>query len=484
MLKIFSIITLILYFFTAFVFFIGDSSYFPIVILIIPFELFILLLLYKENFFKRIIFLYKFTPVKYFFLLFIWIIITGILAVLSGYYSISRFLYAAVLGAILRIIFVFLYPTFVIPKIISMRTVIKIFIGTIFFIILWGGVELIGSYFDISIINTLVHVLSNIRDTDISVIIEAHSGIPRIRSVFMEPGVYASFLTINLPIIFKFGFSKYKIFKNGIINLLVKNSIIPLTIISLILTQSPIYFIFASITILFIYYKKIYIIIKKYSLKFILISIVSLFVLALIIPIVLNNIENSFLIRIVNVIQVFGGKFDLSSLIEAEGSLATRIVNYIIQFIIFLKHPIFGIGFGNNGYMLINAFRSAPIPLTGEMYCILQDSTSSITVTTNAFYLLLHQTGLVGFGLYAIFMVKIIQQMGKIQIFKDNVISAFALSLRSSIIVLFALSIIYNQGFVSNILFLYTSIACVFILNKWYYNCKRKNYGQTNIENN
>ena len=131
-----------------------------------------------------------------------------------------------------------------------------------------------------------------------------------------------------------------------------------------------------------------------------------------------NNIDlsHTFLIRIKNILDL-GTKISLESIVEVEASLGTRIVCNYNQFCLFLKHPIAGVGFMNTGYMLIEQFRNSPITLTYEMQLCLIEATNKIAFTSNAMYSLLYQTGIVGFLIYVILMVKSIKILDNVMLY-------------------------------------------------------------------
>lgn len=164
-----------------------------------------------------------------------------------------------------------------------------------------------------------------------------------------------------------------------------------------------------------------------------------------------------------NFISVLG-TFDIFEIIFADQSLGTRIVNNINQFVLFLKHPVFGIGFGNNGRLLVEQFMNSPIVLTPEMNIQLQKATSSMVVTSNAMYYFLHQTGLIGFALYCLFMTKCIKYLDKVKKYFYGIEFLFVDGLRKSLMCMFLISILYNQNFFDQYVFFLTSISCAIVV--------------------
>lgn len=455
-------IPLILLFLPAFCFFIGTNSYFPYLIVLCPITFIFIILSNKIIIYKHLKYLYKYTPFKYFIYLYLWLVFSGLIAVISGYYSLFRFLYAVIFGFIFRSVLIYLYPGTIIPKILSLKSIIRFFMFAYLLIFIWGLIEFIGALLNIEIINILVSFLSNIRGDEKSIIIESYSGIPRIRSVFMEPGTFGRFIAINMPIIYQLALCKFKIFQNKNINFFIKKSIIPLMWICLILTQSPIYLVICAIITMIFFHKQILFLIFRAKKILITITILSI-ILILMLNYLKFDISKSFLTRIISVIEIIP-KIDIETLILVEPSLATRVVNNINQFLLFLKHPIFGIGFLNNGPILINQLENSPIPLTPEMYIIIQNAKNSIPITTNALYLLLFQTGIIGFSIYCLFMLKSIFALKKILHYFSGIEYCYISALKNTIITIFALSIIYNQGFVDEYLFFITGLVCSIVI--------------------
>lgn len=447
-------------FLPSFVMFIGEKTFFAILALVMPLGYIILIANEKLQLFSRIKYLYEKTCLKNFSFIYFWILISGLLAVAFGYYTFSRFLYVAVLAFIFRGLLVFLYSALVVPKYISLKKVTKLFTIAYFLIFVWGFIEFVGVYFNIEIINSLVSLLSNVRSAEESIILDDYSGIPRIRSVFFEPSAYAKFLIVSLPFVLDIARCKYKILENNLMNIILKKSLIPFALLSLILTQSPIYLIFCPIVTAIYYYKEILKLIKKYYLIIICICVSLLFILNIFISTV--DLSKTYLSRIFNVLEVLP-KMSLDMFILVEPSLGTRVVNNINQFKIFLEHPLIGVGFGNTGNFLIKFFMHSTTPLTEEMQIKLLNAKSTLPMTTNAMYLLLYQTGIIGFLLYCYWMVKSIIMLKRAKIYFSGLEYSFVIGLQHLITTMFAISIIYEQWFMDEYLFFIGGIACAII---------------------
>ncbi len=460
--KYFTLLPFIFIFLPSFVLFLSETTFFPLSIIVIFLSISILLLKSPTKIIRQIYYLYKKTPFKYLVYLYVYILISGLCAVTVGYYSFSRFIIVAVILVIFRIFLFAIYPSLVFPKCITFNNIIKFFMIAYLTILLVGFIEFVGVYFNIDIIQNFISFFSNIRDKDLSIIIETRSGLPRIRSFFMEPAAFAKFLTINLPMIYNLTRSRYAVFKNKLFNNLTKKYMVIMVWISLVLTQSPIFLILALFITIIYFYKNIIIFLQKTCI-FITV-LLTIFVGTLIFTFVMSlDLSQTYLIRILNVIEIIP-KFTLDTIILVEPSLATRIINYINQFTLFLKHPLLGVGFGNTGWILIQHYLTSNIPLTIEMQINLQNATKTLTITSNAMYLLLYQTGIIGFALYCLFMIRIHNILNKVKNRFHGIQYDFILGLLKIILTIFIISLIYTQGFVDEYLFFICGISLAIIL--------------------
>lgn len=450
---------IIFLFLPAFVIFLSEKSYFPITTIVFSIVFFFILLTGKTFFLQKILRLAnKDTPLKYLLCLHLWIILTGLNAIFFGYYTFGRFLIIAIILFIFRVWFVYLYPVLVIPSFVNIKLIIKIFYTAYIVLCILGILEFFSVVYNIDIINNIISTFSNIRAKDLSIIIEMRSRIPRIRSLFMEPGVFARFLTINLPLIYGLSMSKYKIYNHKILNSISKKVLVLLTWICLFLTQSPIFLVFALLVTFIYFYKRI----TYFLYKHIILAILTIVFIVTICFTV--DISNTYLARIINVIQIIPS-LDIEQLINVEGSLATRIVCYINQFQIFLSHPFSGIGFGNTGFIVIKQFMHSKVPLTLEMQSIVAQSSNNMPFTSNAMYQLLYQTGIIGFCLYCIYIIKTINLLKKNNNFFQGIERDFAVNLFKTLIITFSLSIIYSQGFVDEYMLFLCGLSLAMVIS-------------------
>ena len=231
--------------------------------------------------------------------------------------------------------------------------------------------------------------------------------------------------------------SKDKIYKNRFINKIICKSLLPLTLISSILTQSPINLIFGIILLafsLFIFSRNIF----KLLFKTILVGLP--IILIIIICLSRLDLSESFLNRIIVTLEVIKN-FD--ALIIVEASLATRIISYVNMFIIYMHHPIFGTGCGSLTTEIYNQLSNSPLPLTWELNQMILSPKASNANPAIIFKLLV-DTGSIGFICFGLFLYNIyIKINNKLINFNPN-ITSFLLGIKYTMLAFIFLSI-YNS---------------------------------------
>lgn len=467
--KIFFLVPLIFMFFCPSLGLGGIETFrLPLYYLLFPIFLGFILIINPIKFFKQIINLFRKRPSKYLMYLFVWIFVVSIINYFIGRYGLSlhkifnRFFFTL----FINIICVFLYCFFVMQISLTIKNLIKFLCTAYMFIFIFGIVQFLGAFFNITFIQNLSLLIGNLSNIFYSdgVCLTEFSTITRVYSVFREPGLFASFIAINMPIIYQITKSKFKIYKNNLLNLVIKKTIIVLMIINLLLTQSPIYFIICLVISLCFYINDIkYFILKHYN---IFILLVTFFVVINIFFIFFTdiNLKETFLIRIINVISLLFN-FSLDKFLEVEASLATRVICYYQQILLWLKHPIIGIGYGNLGYIVINQLQNSSIVLTPEIIYNLEKSKDTLTsLNTNVFYTLLYQTGIVGTIIYIFYMIKNINILKKIENLYIGIEKDFCIGIRKTVAVILLLSIIYNINLAFGIM-VYLGISTTLIFN-------------------
>ena len=239
-------ITLILLFLPSFCFIIG-SQFIPIYIPLIIFISFVLFIFYNKQLISTILSFYKNTPFKYLAIFFIWTFITIIFSIIKGKFFIGGFITGTLGGFICSVMLPCIFSLFIIPKYINIKTFTRFLYLFFWVVFLLGILDFIIFYFNIPILKELITILSNKRllmydSTEVTRVMVGN--FPRARSIFDEPSYLGYFIFVVSPIVYEWTLSKYKIFKNNLINIVTKRTIIPFMWIALILTQSPIFLIF------------------------------------------------------------------------------------------------------------------------------------------------------------------------------------------------------------------------------------------------
>ena len=442
LIRVISILTMFFLFIPAFVFHVGRTANFPLFLflLLVFYGLFVIVNK-SRNLLISFQSLLKSSSFRLFTLLFCWICINSFIACLCGYYSIQKML-IVVLFFIFQNISVYFYPIVFLQNFINFKTFIKWYV-LFFYIVLSSGLFLfICVKSNISCAEYLIDFISNqqLVRTDTTF---------RIRSTFAEPSHYARFITLNLPIIYSLMLSEFAIFRNKVLNKFIKYTFIPLAWGTLIFTSSPIYICF-SLFITFLYFlPNILKNIIRYS------FIYGLLIIVLIIFLMSPMAQKSLIMyRITNLLSIMQN-VSLETLIFIEPSLATRVVNNINQILLFNEHPFFGIGFGNTGTALIAFFSKSTVPLTKEMQFHLANATTALPMTTNALCTFLYQTGIMGGFLYLLMMIQSLKLIRKCSKYFSGIEYNFVGGFFNTFLILFTISIIYEQPLVDDIHFLF-----------------------------
>jgi O-antigen ligase len=148
-----------------------------------------------------------------------------------------------------------------------------------------------------------------------------------------------------------------------------------------------------------------------YIVRVILISAFVLLVFVNILSVGNNlDISETFLNRVV---ITFKNIDNYEGLIAAEPSLATRIGLYVNYFILGLKNPILGIGYGNLTYLIDRQLALSPIPLTSELTARFTHNAQSTGGSPNIFFRFLAETGIVGIIFLYLFFFSLITAINK-----------------------------------------------------------------------
>ncbi|MCR4881801.1 MAG: hypothetical protein K6A44_07615 [bacterium] len=267
----------------------------------------------------------------------------------------------------------------------------------------------------------------------------------RVFSIFGEPSSVGRFVFITLPFVVNIDRIKEKIFSNIYIDKLIKYTILPITILAIIFTKSPIYLIlcFTELFILeLIKYRKA---IKKHILVAAPLLLITGIVLSAIMAIMSATMSDSFLTRITSVTSNFGS---MDGLVTEEASLATRIIAYYWQFLAFTQNIFFGCGLNNvETYLnVINVHTLTNMPMTPENVKNVYIIQEIIGVNRSLFWSSLAEFGIVGTSLYFIFFFKNMSVVKKLKKVINTEMNYYTLeSISKSLIMIFIIGF-YNMN--------------------------------------
>ena len=400
--KILFIITLVLLFLPAFVFYCGERTYRVFFIFLLTF-FGLYIIKNPKSFFLQVYCLCNKTPFKYLAWFIIYLFASSIFMLFFNYkYGVTALFYVLQF-AILYILPCFLLSSYFITKNNNLSLFIKIYFSALFAIFVFGLIDYFGGrILNVKFITSIQHFLANERYIGI----ESHFQHIRLCSVFAEPGWLGGFIFLNFPIIYKGCTSKFKIFKNNVFNILIKKSLIPLAWLNLIFTFSPIWLVFCLIQVVLIYGRNI--------LKFLFKHCIFVMLLFLIITAIIVTIFKTFGINIhviERIVNTLTNILNFNTLILAEPSLGSRLVSYSTMLHVFKEHPMLGVGLSNNYYYIADIIDKYSIPMTAENFANYQKylTTGKMLYNPSTFYTLLSETGLIGAFLYYLLIYKLIR---------------------------------------------------------------------------
>ena len=385
---------------------------------VLYFSIALLLITKRKDLINNFISVIKNTPLKYYLAFFLFAAINSVFLSFLGISSITQSLRSIMIQIVLAILPFFLYFLFVINKMISYKRFIKIFLLLFYIDLIVGFVAFIGELFNITFINSIFDFLANARmlsfaNRGVDAVASGYEsfGFPRLDNLFQEPSNYAAFLYCYMPIVYSVFRLKEPLYKNKLLDKIVKYTIIPFSWISLILTASPMFLIFSIIITLFYFKDNIIKILYKNFVKFII--ILFLFCLSVILLFSQIDFSQTYLSRIINVLNINS----IEDLIIVEGSLATRILNYAHTFEVFQHHPLTGVGFGNVHRLMLDYYMHSNIPITSKILERIQHAIATNTippVDTGFLYNLLAENGLFITSIFLYFYYQLLKNMHKI----------------------------------------------------------------------
>ncbi len=429
--NIFTFITLIFLFLPS-LYIVGRAV--PLYDVIIFFEMFLIFVFYKNNI-NKIAYFYKFNFFKILILYVLWVIFSSLLLLIYNKYTIFNMFYGCFLLFLYNNFVWYFFPILICPRIISLKKIIKFIIIGIYLTCIYGLlIYLVNGVFHLSFLDPINNIILNRR----TLALGNNLVFSRVYSVFEEPGHFGGFLCVNLPIIYKVVLSKYKIVNNKFLNKVLKKTYIPILVLTIILVQSPIWFILFVISTVFYFKNKL----KIQNLKnLIVIFIFAIFVTLSCVVIQSVDVSKTFLNRISNTYEAVNS---LNKLVYTEPSLATRIISYLIRVKIFTINPIAGVGYKNGEYHAISAITNSNLPLTVELNHNFEQalSTGHFQMSGAIFWNALSDTGIIGTILFYMFLIFNLIMLNKLGRFMpDSIEKDFGIGLKYTILSIMLYSI-------------------------------------------
>lgn len=421
-----------------------------------------LLIFFKKDIvLKRISLLSKNISFKLLFLSFIWIILGILVSIFMGKASILGVLNTFVGGLVFSLL-IYLFMVIFLPKVINFKKITKIILFAILGISLIGIFEFVLGLFHNATLNAVVAILRNrnslIGDSELYSFMG--DGLPRIASVFDEPSHLACFFILSSPIIFSLCFSKHLILKNANHDKLLKQFTIFSTIICFILTQSAMNFFFAGIILIAFLLKKFFTNPKKYLKRILFYAPWLIIFIIPFSPFVAGLVPN---VMVLNRIIAVLLNLNIEAIIFIEPSLGTRIVTFANYLVIFLKNPLFGVGYGNLTKEFNEQIVNSPLMLTDELATKLNSATN-FGAPSSILFRSLAETGFVGFIFIYMFFISLILLINKAGILYEGLEKDFITGLKWFLVILIATSI-YDSNLNTTFIWIYIGIIQSIIIS-------------------
>ena len=324
-------------------------------------------------------------------LFFIWTVITIIVSLMKQSFILSSFLTNYIGNFFNSILFPMLFSCCFIVLTNQNKILKKILISIYLFVFIMGFIDYFAINLNMDFLVNLLKFFVNKPMVSADVVertIRMDYGIARVASICREPGEYAGFLIVSCPIFLYFWKTKEKIFKNKILDILLKKSLLILFLISLYLTQSPINIIFLSILVI------IYIC-SKYKKKQIFLVGFIIFICVALASLYINyygiNASSSLVKRIIAVKNTISS---IDSMVEVEPSFATRICSLEAEYRVAIDNPVFGVGYGNINSVWGSYVLSLPHSITPEVALYAKNKTQA--GGASFLFKILAETGFVG----------------------------------------------------------------------------------------
>lgn len=390
-----------------------------------------------------------------FVMLSVWIII-GYYFLTSIGYPQSEIFWKAYLNLYLFPYFLtFLSIPLAMPRLLSLKQLYKLFIFTFYIIAAFALIDFVGKLFNIRIINdaftSLVNIIAMIKGAKTHTVY--YGGMPRASGVFEEAQYLAMFAMFSFPVLFFYSRCKEAVFKNILLDKFLKKTCIVLATLLVVLAQSPIWVIFYAILLPVMYIKFYRIRVKKALIAIFPIIAVLLYYLKT------ADLRTTFLGRITPVLNATS----YESLAFVSGSLISRISSWINQFIIFMQHPIFGVGFVNMPIYWYDQLLKSPVPITLELYYY---ATENIFGAGSPFlFRFLSETGIIGTVMFYGFLIYLYKSINKLSKNSLGIEKSFIDGLKYFTFLMIVLSW-YDFTQINPILFAYLGCAQAVVLYK------------------
>lgn len=426
--------------------------------------MYLLIITFKFDKFKYFLAkIFKLPIVRYYFYFIAFIIFTTIINIFSGNYNApASFYITRIYKVFYALCLIYFLPVFSILLNIKKENLVKFFYSSIYILFLLCIVQFLAFNFNIDFLSQIFHFFTNGR-AGMYAVIDDYQNLGRVYAFFSEPSALGQFIFIIMPFITILSKSKYKIYNNVIINRIVKTTAIPLMLLILILTKSPIYLLlclFEFLTLWIIMHK---IIIKRYWQQILSILLIIILCTYILYAIFHHSIEQSYLARILNTISSLG---NFNTFILVEPSLATRIVSYSIQIAAFTKQWLIGCGL-YNAEIFVNPIyiQISPLPLTPENYMSHFAYKSYWTgLNRSVVYTSLLEFGVIGFSIYSVFIYKTIKYISNIKRYYNGLNSDFIYATKYSIIFITIISF-YNLFIEAAYIWFIFGLICLYTYN-------------------
>lgn len=333
----------------------------------------------------------------------------------------------------------YLFPLLSIYIKIPIKRTIKLFYITLYSVLIIGAIQYLSFILGISFVQKILDIFSNLRFYLHQFDYTSYQENTRAFSLYVEPSDFAKLICIMMPFGVNIFRCKYKLFKHTMLNICIKYTLLPLMILNIIFTKSPIYLIFCFIELPVLIIIENFDTIRKYF-------SVSIFVLILFVVSVFTMINSEWFSNTQQYNRIkstIDNMTSFDSLTQKSASLACRIVSYRSHFEIFLLNPFFGVGLCNDAAYANKLFNRIKIPLTYENINTYYLHPKAWGLNESVVWSSLSNFGLIGFLLFCYFVYKNFKNIISIVKHSVGIEKNFSNSLSHSLLVICIISF-YN----------------------------------------